>query len=186
MAVAFAKLDGKFRKQAKGIIEKYYFDIGVLQDGPHKDPIRAKNARKAGFKKDKNLTPSEAKTLGGLKSFAGGPARKVGRKSRSTISEVSEDLRTKTGINFYTEPFKSKRNADILRFLKQFFDVIGGRSQGKRLENTLQAIVRNPILRGDYGTNSEAAAKNKGFNRFMIDTAQLFKAITAKVRRRDV
>lgn len=158
-----AKLDGKFRKQAKGMYEKYEFYVGVLSDKPHKLPAQ------------------------GIKSYAGGPARKTSSKSSGMmISEVSEDLRKKTGINFYTKPFSSKKNKDILNFTKSFFELCAGRTSQKRVENLLQAIVRNPILRGDYGRNTSVTAKIKGFNRFMIDTAQLFKAITAKVKVRGV
>jgi hypothetical protein len=156
------RLDGRFRKKAKGVFEKYDFQVGVLVDADHKE---AKAASK------------------GLKSYAGGPARKTSNQSSGmTIAQVSEELRKKIGINFYTVPFHSKRNKDILNFLKAFFDLCAGRTQAKRLENTLQAIVRNPILRGDYGRNSDVTSKIKGFNRFMIDTAQLFRAITAKVQ----
>jgi hypothetical protein len=54
----------------------------------------------------------------------------------------------------------------------------------KRLgfETCLQAIVRNPILKGEYGRNSRLTQKIKGFNRYMIDTAQLFKNIKADVK----
>lgn len=159
------KLDRRFTKQAKGVFEKYQFQVGVLEDGPHKQAL-----------------PKEK----GLKNFAGGPARKTGFKSFQNISEVSEALRKRTGINFYTEPFNSKKNRDILEFTKSFFDLCAGRTQARRAENLLQAIVRNPILRGDYGKNTRQTAKLKGFNRLMIDTAQLFKAITAKVSVRSV
>jgi hypothetical protein len=159
-------LDRRFSKLAKGVFEKYTFEVGILKDDTHKE-----------------ATPSSK----GLKSYAGGPARKTSNKpSRVTISQVSEDLRSKTGINFYTAPFSSKKNRDILNFTEAFFEVCTGRSQPKRAENMLQAIVRNPILRGDYGRNAPVTAKIKGFNRFMIDTAQLFRAITAKVRSRNV
>ncbi len=160
------KLDGRFAKQAKGVFEKYDFQVGVLQDKSHK------------------LAEPKSK---GLKSYAGGLARKISsRSSGMTISEVSEDLRKRTGINFYTRPFSSKKNKDILNFVKSFFDLSMGRTEKRRTENLLQAIVRNPILRGDYGRNTAATAKTKGFNRFMIDTAQLFKAITSKVTVRRV
>lgn len=152
------KLDKRFAKQAKGVFEKYAFQVGILQDAPHKLPGK------------------------GLKSYAGGPARKTSNKpSGMTISQVSEDLRKKTGINLYTAPFSSKKNKDILDFVKEFMQVCTGKSQPKRAENLLQAIVRNPILRGDYGRNTPITAKIKGFNRYLIDTAQFFKAITAKV-----
>jgi hypothetical protein len=155
------KLDRRFLTQAKGVYEKYEFQVGVLLDEPYRLPFPASK---------------------GLKSYAGGPARKISNKnSGQTISEVSADLRKKTGINFYLAPFSSQKNKDILEFTKSFFDLCAGRAEAKRCENLLQAIVRNPILRGDYGRNSPVTAKIKGFNRFMIDTAQLFQAITAKV-----
>lgn len=156
------KLDRRFAKQAKGVFEKYHFQVGIIQDTQHKQASPASQ---------------------GLKSYASGPARKTSNKpSGMTISEVSEDLRKRTGINFYTRPFSSKQNKDILNFVKSFFDLCAGRTQARRAENFLQAIVRNPILRGDYGKNTDQTAKLKGFNRFMIDTAQLFRAITAKVQ----
>jgi len=158
------KLDRSFVKQAKGMFEKYEFQVGILQDADHK----------------KAMEPSA-----GLKSYAGGPVRrKSSQSSGKTISEVSEDLRKRIGVNFYLHPFSSKKNQDILNFVKSFFELCMGRTQAKRAENLLQAIVRNPILRGDYGRNTEQTVKKKGFNRFMIDTGQLFRAITAKVRTR--
>jgi hypothetical protein len=160
------KLDRRFYKQAKGTFEKYDFRVGVLEDKAHK------------------LAEPKSK---GLKSYAGGPARKTSRQSSGmSVSDVSQSLRKQTGINFYTRPFRSKKNKDILNFLNSFFDLCAGRSQPRRAENLLQAIVRNPILRGDYGRNTRATAKAKGFNRLMIDTAQLFRAITAKVQVRRV
>jgi hypothetical protein len=154
-------LDKRFTKQAKGVFEKYEFQVGVLKDSTHKQAV-----------------PQQK----GLKSYAGGPARKTSnRSSGMTVSQVSEDLRKRIGINFYTVPFKSKKNKDILNFVKSFFDLCAGRTQPRRAENFLQAIVRNPILRGDYGRNSNVTARIKGFNRYMIDTAQLFRSITSKV-----
>lgn len=155
------KLDRRFITQAKGVFEKYAFEVGVLQDSPHRVAV----------KKEK-----------GLKEFAGGPARRISLKeSGKSIGDVSESVRKRLGINLYVHPFKSRKNADILAFLKSFFDLCAGRAQKRQAENLLQAIVRNPILRGDYGSNSPAAIKNKGFNRLLIDTAQLFKAIKARV-----
>ncbi len=158
------KLDGRFRKQAKGAIERYHFDVGVIQDSLHK-----------------NAVPKEK----GLKTYAGGPARRVGRKYGAlTVRQVSEKLRKHLHINFYTAPFRSKNNGDLLKFLNSFFKLISGKGSQKRLTNSLQAVVRNPILRGDYGRNTSQTAKEKGFNRLMIDTAQLFKAIKATVHSR--
>jgi len=151
------KLDRRFQDQVKGKLQVYNFEVGILNDKQRKSPKK------------------------GLKSFVGGVARKTGAISGITLSEASKDLREKTGINFYTRPFKSRMNKDINRLLKNFFDYAFGRSTQKRLTNTLQAVVRNPITRGDYGVNNPLTAKIKGFNRLMIDTGQLFKNIKARV-----
>lgn len=166
MAVGFkVKLDGRFVKEARGRIDRFYFDVGVLENKPHKVALSQKK---------------------GFKSLAGGPARKIGRKSSGlSIADVSERLRKETGINFYTKPWKAKANQDLLKFIRSFMRMItqGGKLQEKkRLENALQAVVRNPITRGDYGRNSDVTAKIKGFNRLMVDTGQLFRAIVARVR----
>jgi hypothetical protein len=154
------KLDGRFTKQAKGVFGKYEFSVGILEDRPHKNAAPAKK---------------------GLGSYAGGPVRKTTNTSTQSISSVSEDLRKHIGINFYTVPFNSKKNRDLLKFVDEFFALCAGRGEVRRAINFLQAIVRNPILRGDYGKNSKVTKKIKGFDRFMIDTGQLFKALTAKV-----
>lgn len=158
------RLSRNFQKQAKGVFEKYEFEVGVLEDKPHK------------FAK-----PASA----GLSTLAGGPRRKIGRVSSESMSDVSESMRARVG-NFYTRPFKSPKNRDILKFAQSFFEFCTGKGQSNRVRNYLQAIVRNPILRGDYGRNSPKWAKIKGFNRLMIDTGQLFNAIQAKIRTRRV
>jgi hypothetical protein len=158
--VSSIRLNRRFSKVAKGVIEKYEFEVGVLRDGIHS-----------------TARPPTA----GLKTVAGGPARKQKRGGSQTVSAVSRRLRARLRFNFYLRPFRSAKNRDLLNMLKRFFDLCAGRSQAKRLENALQAVVRNPITRGDYGRNSPAAAKIKGFNRLMIDTGQLFRAIRARV-----
>ena len=82
------------------------------------------------------------------------------------------------GFNYLAKPFE-KKSSDIVRFSREFLKLAFGKSQKKRCENLLQAIVRNPMLRGDYGPNSELTQKIKGFDRATIDTAQLFKSIRA-------
>lgn len=163
------KLDRRFEKQARGRIERFYFDVGVLENKPHKSALSQKR---------------------GFKTLAGGPSRKVSRKnSGMTLQDVSQELRANTRINFYTRPFRSKRNQDLLRFIRAFMRLLGLQGvirEKKRVENALQAVVRNPIVRGDYGRNKKVTANIKGFNRLMIDTGQLFKGIVAKVRIRRV
>jgi hypothetical protein len=170
MRVGSLKLDGRFMKQVKGRVEGHVFEVGILENSPHKEALSKKE---------------------GLTSLAGGPARKKSRaNSGLTLSDVSESLRKESGINFYQRPFKMRTNKEILRFSKAFLKSVmtpnGNMKEKRRVENLLQAIVRNPILRGDYGINKRATAARKGFNRFMIDTGQLFKGIKAKVKKKNV
>ncbi len=177
------KLDGRFVKEARGRIEKFSFDVGVLDDKPHK--LQLTKGKAVSRLKSKGAGASQL-TEFLFTTLAGGPARRIGSKaSDKTIAQVSEEARRKTGINFYTRPWKSKQNRDLVRFIQSFMRLItqGGKlTEKKRLENALQAVVRNPIVRGDYGGNSHGTAKSKGFSRLLINTGQLFRAITARVR----
>lgn len=147
-------LAGKFRP--------FSFQVGILHDGPH-------------------YAAAEGK---GLKSYAGGPARRQTRKVYGTLNGVSKEVRKFLGFNYLKRPFDAI-TAERTKFVTAFFQMAldSGKLRNKaRCENLLQAIVRNPILAGRYGRNRRATAKRKGFNRKLIDTAQFFKAIRAKVR----
>lgn len=157
----------KFRKgfadRLNARFGQYDLQVGVLSDGPH---LEARGRPAA------------------LGTYAGGPVRKKSREpSGVTIAEVSAANRERLGINFLTYPFKLK-TSEIIKFTEGFFKLAFGRSEPRRLENLLQAIVRNPILRGEYGGNGPTTKRRKGFDRGMIDTAQLFKAIKASVSKR--
>ncbi len=163
------KLSRGFGEKMKGRFEKYEFEVGVIQDGPHKLPAE----RQAGAQ---NFSSN-------LGSYAGGPVRKKSRTAGPlTIAEVSAANRARLGINYLTEPFQ-RESSDIVKFFKSFLKLITGRTQIKRVENLLQAVVRNPILRGEYGRQARSTTREKGFYRPMIDTAQLFKSIKAVARR---
>jgi hypothetical protein len=154
------ELDKRFLDKAKGRFQRYEFEVGVLEDMPYQKP--------------------EPKSKG-LKKFLGGPARRVSRKSSGlTVARVSFYNRRKT--DYFRAPFKRK-SSDIIRFSKEFFKLLAGQSEERRVLNYLQAIVRNPILRGDYGPNMPSTIRRKGFDRYMIDTGQLFNSIKARVSR---
>ena len=69
------------------------------------------------------------------------------------------------------------------KFLREFglwaFEKTGKRH---RTLAALRAVVRNPMLKGEYGPNKPSTIRAKGFDRFSIDTGQLYTAIGAKVR----
>lgn len=153
-----------WEKRLSKRIEKYEFEVGILEDKEHKNP---KTSTTFG---EQDLT-----------SFAGGPARKKSSiGSGQKISEVFNANQMRMNTNLLLEPFENK-SSDIVKFTKEFLKLVFDASYTRRVENLLQAVVRNPILRGDYGENSSFTADQKGFNRLLIDTAQTFKAIKARV-----
>ena len=161
------ELDKRFAKNVKGKFGKYEFEVGVLHDGPHFRP--RKGAR--------GLKGEDVKG-----TYAGGSVRRKSRiPSGNTIAQVSKENRKRLGFNYLSKPF-DKKSDDLIKFTNNFFKFVFGRSEKKRAENTLQAVVRNPILRGDYGSNSALTQLIKGFDRKMIDTGQLFKSIVARCK----
>lgn len=165
-------LDKRFKKRVQGRFNRFQFEVGVLNDGPYKVPKRGVPGLKG----------ADVITM-----YAGGPRRQVtNRPSGKSISDVSEANRERLGFNYLSKPFEDQ-NSEIIKFSKEFFKLAMGKSGAneKRTVNLLQAIVRNPILRGEYGGPNSALTKRiKGFNRPMIDTAQLFKALRARMLKR--
>lgn len=165
MAIQSVRLRKPITETLKLKVEAHRFNVGILE---------AKKRRKA-------LPPSR-----GTKNLAGGPARKLGVATAITNSEVSKYLRGSLGFNYLVKPFRQK-NDDAVKMLNTFFQLVfseGNASIMRRLENLIQAVVRNPIVRGDYGSNTPEAKRAKGFSRRGIDTGQLFKVIKAKVIRK--
>jgi hypothetical protein len=167
------KLGKNFSEKVQGRFSRFEFEVGVLNDGPHKQPAER--------------PPGAENFNQNLGRYAGGPVRKKSREDGPlTIAQVSAANRERTGVNYLTEPFKRK-DSEIIAFSNAFFRMASGKANSlrKRCENLLQAIVRNPILRGEYGRQARSTTREKGFYRPMIDTAQLFKAIRAVVKVRN-
>lgn len=161
MIDATFKVDARFKRSVQGRYEGHVFQVGILKDGPHRNPRQPRS----------------------LTAYRGGPARRPGRKTTGRISDVSEMMRKR--FHIYTAPFQKKRSRDLLALTKAIGDFLSGkRKTGKRVETALVNVIVNPILKGKYGRNARSTAKAKGFNRLMIDTAQLVKAISARVTRR--
>ena len=159
------ELDKRFAKKLESKFQKYEFEVGILADSLHKDPQEHK------IHEPPNLT-----------SYAGGPIRKMQRQSSGTpVSEVLLDNMKRLNKNILLAPFLES-SSDIIKFSNAFLSMVFGKPAQKRVENLLQAIVRNPILRGDYGPQSAVTADMKGFERPLIDTGQMFKAIKARVK----
>lgn len=163
MKINSIKLDKPLDEILKGRIQPYSFEVGILQDKAHRIPSYRK------------------------KVYAGMEVQAVFGRVNGTNATVSAEARKKLGVNYLVEPWK-KKSDDAVKMLKAFFELCFGEgklSKKKRLENLIQAIVRNPLLRADYGRNRfpkwhpELGGKRKPK---FIATAQLFRGITAKVR----
>jgi hypothetical protein len=156
------QLDKRWTRKLKGRLEQHEFEVGILNDATYRAP------------KPKSQ---------GTKSLAGGPARITSsRTTDKSVGEISKYMRGKT--DYLRAPFQGdKENKDIINFTKEFFRYAFGRSTEKRLVNLMQAIVRNPLARRDYGPNAMSTVLRKGFDRYGIDTGQFFRAILARVKK---
>lgn len=154
-------------KKLKGRIEGYQFEVGILEDKPHRDPLMT------GI--------FDQPQLG---TYAGGPVRKATRQNGpNSIGEILVENMNRLNINLLLRPFEEK-SSDILKFTKAFLKMATSKGMSiKRVENLLQAVVRNPILKQEYGRNKRLTADGKGFNRHLFDTGQMFKAIKARAKR---
>lgn len=161
------ELEAGFKKKLSRRVEGYEFTVGVLQDKDHFKAMRYKKGERE------------------VSSYAGGPVRKKSRiKSGLTIGQVLIDNMKRLGLNILVEPFE-KEDSDLLKFMREFLkEIVKDNPSGlKRVENLLQAVVRNPILKKEYGDNSSLTKSIKGFDRHLIDTGQVFRQITAKAKR---
>ena len=163
------ELGKSWGRKLQGRIDGFEFEVGVLEDKPHMNPVEHGLLE----------TPQ-------LKSYAGGPVRRTSRQpGESTVGEVLVENMKRLNINILLRPFQEK-NSDILKFTEYFLRLVVRRpgTSIKRVENLLQAIVRNPILKQEYGPNNPSTADSKGFDRHLFDTGQMFKALRARVTRR--
>lgn len=161
------QLGGLFKSRLEKQIEGFEFEVGVLQDKVHKNPVE---------------TPLFGTPV--LKEYAGGPIRPTSStKSELTIGDVLVENMKRLGINLLLEPFQNPDD-ELNKFTTAFLRYAAAKKGSlKRVENLLQAVVRNPILRKEYGNNKGFTADNKGFDRHLFDTGQMFKAIRARVKR---
>jgi hypothetical protein len=153
----------KFLPKMVKLIEGQFFVVGVLDAAEHKSA----------------QTQFESK---GLKSFHGLQARKVTNLIDGATQEIGGELEDQ--YKWLREPFAdgNEKQKEIQDFAKNYIaEIQKDKKNENRLVNLVQAIVRNPILRRDYGSNSEKTQKIKGFDSPMIDTGQFFNSIKARV-----
>ncbi len=139
---------------------KYEVEVGLLEDAPA-----------AKWKKER-------------KRLAGGPANKeAGSDKNTTLREVFAHWAQV--YNLLLAPLRAEGNKDVVEVIgRMVADLVTLGRQKQQFLNAVQALIRNPISRGDYGKNSKEWAKAKGFNRLLINTGKMFKNIKARFKNR--
>jgi len=122
--------------------------------------------------------------------FAGGNVRKTAAgRSGQTNTQVAAWVMNFAG-NIFTAPFRIDSNRDIVKFSHGFIKELlkpgknTSLTNNKRVKNLMQAIIRNPILRGDYRMHDAKTGKKKGFTRSLIDTGQFFRSIQVIIKKK--
>lgn len=153
----------KLIPKLKAAIEGQYFLVGVLQNAEHKEA------------KDKN----QGLTAMNEKVFLNGWARRVSAEIDGSTQEIGDELQGQ--YHWLSNPFRdgNEKQKEIMNFAKTYLADVQSGKKSNRSKNLVQAIVRNPILRGDYGSNAPLTILKKGFDRAMIDTGQFFNSIKA-------
>ena len=162
------KLEGKgLDKFIEGQLGKYRFEVGILENKRHYLPAKSDTT----FTKGANSWYSYA----GLKL-----RRHSSFKYNGTLFSVARDM--DEAFKWLRRPFMLQSNEDLFNVLYFIVENMNGKDTRQRIINGIQAVVRNPILRGSYGKNSRKTAKEKGFNKLLMDTGQLFKNIKARLK----
>lgn len=139
-------------------LEKYEVQVGLLEDKKRKKPL---------FNKFKNYAGKRLLKEGGFSKGA-------------SLVKVAEYLDKR--FKWLRKPFLLKNNKEVVIVLNDIVKHMNGKGDKQRILNGFQAVVRNPILRGEYGKNNARWAKIKGFDDTLMMTGQFFKNIKARFK----
>ena len=114
----------------------------------------------------------------GLKSMKGIPASYIKRRDKSfPMWQLADFLDYHYG--FISKAAINPNNADLVLVMNELKKIFDGKVNPKRIENAAIALVRNQILRKDFGSNAESTEKQKGFDMPLVRTGALFSSIKA-------
>ncbi len=151
----------KWAEQLRKDYAQFEFDTGIIEDKPEPLPKYGEHV---------------GKQIGGISPL------KKGSKSGTMVSEVAK--RFEEAYNWLISPWRKESNRDVLAVITDYSRYLAKPGNDNRLRNAIQAVIRNPILRGEYGDNRAETAKKKGFNKLMVATGTFFNSIKAVVKRR--
>ena len=115
----------------------------------------------------------------GFKNFPTGRALKIKSKSKTlTMKNLVKMLDKKYG--FVSDAAVNEKNADLILVMNELKQIFNGKVNPRRIENGAIALVRNQIMRKDFGDNKESTIKQKGFDQPLVRTGAMFKSIKAR------
>jgi len=104
-----------------------------------------------------------------------------GRSKNIPLYNLAKTLDNKKGI--FTDALSNANNKDVVKVAQEMAILNKSPSDIRRLKNVSRAIIRNPILRGDYNPDSTLWAERKSFNHWGIATGTFFKNIKAEYKK---
>ncbi len=146
---------------------------------------------------DINKTARKADRDKPLKSFQGKQASRIqaGKKGKSPLklTKLAEYMDARYGV--FSKAENHFQNQDVIRVTNELVGLFNAGSSSpemiRRIESGARALIRNPIMRKDYGSNSPTTVKGgvgynghktegKGFDWAMVDTGTFFNSIKAQ------
>lgn len=114
----------------------------------------------------------------GLKSMKGYPASYIKKRDKTLpLWQLADFLDYHYG--FISKAAMNPNNADLVLVMNELKRIFDGNVNPKRIENAAIALVRNQILRRDFGSNAESTQSQKGFDMPLVRTGAMFSSIKA-------
>lgn len=160
------------------------FDIEMSGVEIALDQFQAQRVRVGVLDRGKVARKAKSKKAGlAVLNGGSGQKRKINTsKSGRTNLKLTELAKFMDGkYGFISDAFY-KSGSKELRILFDDFALMltGKRVNSRHIENSAIFVIRNPILRMEYGRNARSTEQTKGFNRPLVDTGTLFSNIKAE------
>lgn len=180
------------KKKFRNRFEKFEWRAGLFEEDWNKPHFPARSIyTKTGKRKKKK---SAFTTVDGLKARKKGTVRSVANSSAigpvrlPTMRQILHKANHTARKDIIKAPFEKRGTLAMWKLRRAIVGFLmaerpGGKHR-KRVDAALVNVIRDPIRRRAYGKNSREWAKEKGFNRLLFDTGQLWKAIKSKVVRK--
>lgn len=117
----------------------------------------------------------------GLGSYERRYVKRKGRNKNISLRKLGQILNKKYGL--FSDVLRNPNNRDLVAVAQLFAIPNKSLRDEKRLQNACIALIKNPILRRDYGRNSPYWTNKKGFDHLGIATGTFFKNIKARFKK---